>query len=139
VLDPRAGPEDLLRAIAATAATPGGNNLIHPSQLLVLLNPGQAGMLSRAGWSKRDVQEFLFETARHPLELVRRHERATLPPEFLTLARVPVMRSPDDAIVVVCGGTGTFAMVGVPWGLSKAVTRPVTLKDGSPLRSIRRG
>jgi hypothetical protein len=94
-------------------------------------------MLSKAGWSKRDVQEFLFETARHPVELVRRQERATFPPEFLNLPRVPVMRSPDDAIVVVCGGTGTFSMVGVPWGLSKAVSRPVTLKDASPLRTLR--
>jgi hypothetical protein len=137
VMDPRSTPEELLKAIAATAATPGGNNLIHPSQLLVLLNPGQARMLSKAGWSKRDVQEFLFETARHPVELVRRQERATFPPEFLNLPRVPVMRSPDDAIVVVCGGTGTFSMVGVPWGLSKAVSRPVTLKDASPLRTLR--
>ena len=67
VMDPRSGPEDLLKAIAATAATPGGNNLIHPSQLLVLLNPGQARMLARAGWSKRDVQEFLFNATSRDL------------------------------------------------------------------------
>jgi hypothetical protein len=137
VMDPRASPEELLEAIAATAATRGGNNMIHPAQLLVLLNPTQARMLSKAGWSKRDVQEFLFETARHPAELVRRQERATLPPEFLDLPRVPVMRSPDDAIIVVCGGAGTFAMVGIPWGLSRAVSRPVQLEDGSTLRTLK--
>lgn len=36
VLDPRLGPEDLLRTIAAVAATRGGNNAIHPSQFLVI-------------------------------------------------------------------------------------------------------
>ena len=138
VLDPRSGPEDLLRVIAATAATPGGNNLVHLGQILVLLNPGQARMIAKAGWSKRDVKEFLYETARHPVELSERQGRATFPPYFLKLPLVPVMRSPEDVIVVVCGGKGTHAMVGVPWGLSKAVSRPVTLKDGSPLRTLKK-
>lgn len=137
VLDPRTGTEGLLRTIAATAATPGGNNLVHLGQILVLLNPGQARMIAKAGWSKRDVQEFLFEMARHPGEVARSQERATYPPYFVHLPRVPVMRSPDDVIVVVCGGKGTHAMVGVPWGLAQAVSRPVTAKDGTPLRSLK--
>jgi hypothetical protein len=137
VLDPRAGPEDLLRAIAATGATLGGNNRVHPGQLLVILNPSQAAMISRAGWTKRHVKEFLFEIARHPSEVIRGQERATFPPHFMKLREVPVMRSPDDAIVVVCGGRGTHAMVGVPWGLAQAVSRPVVQKDGSPLRTLR--
>ncbi|RPI46998.1 MAG: hypothetical protein EHM59_05865 [Betaproteobacteria bacterium] len=137
VLDPRSGPEDLLRVIAATAATRGGNNLIHPSQLLVMLTPSQASMISQAGWSKRDVKEFLFETARHPVERIQRHERGTYPPYFLKLDHVPVMRSPDDVILVVCGAKGTQAMVAVPWGLSRAVSRPVVFKDGSPIRTVK--
>lgn len=139
VLDPRTGPEALLRTIAATAATPGGNNMVHLGQILVLLNPGQARLIAKAGWSKRDVREFLFEVARHPVEAVRHQERATYPPYFLQLPRVPVMRSPDDVIVVVCGGRGTHAMVGVPWGLARAVSRPVTRRDGTPLRSLKEG
>jgi hypothetical protein len=138
VLDPRAGPEELLRTIAATAATPGGNNLVHLGQLLVMLNPRQARMIAKAGWSKRDVKEFLFETARHPVELAKlQGGRASFPPYFLKLPQVPVMRSPDDVIVVVCGGNGGHAMVGVPWGRAKAVSRPVVLKDGSPLRTLK--
>lgn len=137
VLDPRGGPEELLKSIAAVAATPGGNNLLHPSQLLVILNPSQARKIANTGWSKRNVKEFLFETARNPVELAQRQARATFPPEFLKLPRVPVMRSPDDVILVVCGGAGGHAMVGVPWGLAQAVSRPVTRKDGSPLRSLK--
>jgi hypothetical protein len=45
------------------------------------------------------------------------------------------MRSPDDALVIVCGSKArNFAMIGIPWGLSKAVSRPVMRKDGSPVR-----
>ena len=139
VLDPRSGPEELLRAIAATAATRGGNNLIHPSQLLVMLTPSQAAMIAAAGWSKRDVKEFLFETARHPVELIQRHERGTYPPYFLALTQVPVMRSPEDVLLVVCGARGTQAMVAVPWGLSRAVSRPVVFRDGAPIRTLKDG
>jgi hypothetical protein len=137
VLDPRSGPEGLLKAIAATAATLGGNTLIHPGSLLVMLNPSQAKMIAEAGWSKRRVKEFLFDTARHPIELIQKTTRGTFPPEFLKLSRVPVMRSPDDVILVVCGGGEGHAMVGVPWGLAQAVTRPVTLKDGTPLKTLK--
>ena len=135
VLDPRGGPEDLLRTIAAVAATPGGNNHINLEQLLVILNPSQAGMLSRAGWSKRDVREFLFECARHPVEFVAPvADRFSYPPYYLKLDQVPVMRSPDDVILVVCGGGNGHAMVGIPWGRAKAVSRPVSYRDGSPRR-----
>ena len=137
VLDPRGGPEDLLRTIAAVAATPGGNNLVYLGQLLVMLNVSQAARIAKAGWSKRDVKEFLFETARHPVELASQQARATFPPYFLKLPQVPVMRSPDDVILVVCGGKGGHAMVGVPWGFSKSASRAVTLKDGSPLLTLK--
>ena len=138
VIAPHAGgPEPLLRTIASTAATQGGNNATYLGQLLIMLNPGQARMIAQAGWSKRDVREFLFETARHPVEFaIQQKGRAIYPPYFLELSRVPVMRSPDDVIVVVCGGEGPHAMVGVPWGLAAAVSRPVTLKDGRPLRTV---
>ena len=79
----------------------------------------------------------MFENARHPVELINRSERGTFPPEFLKMSRVPVMRSPDDVFVVVCGGGEGHAMVGVPWGLAQAVTRAVTLKDGAPLRTLK--
>lgn len=48
------------------------------------------------------------------------------------------MRSAEDAIVIVCGGRGPHAMVGVPWGPARAVSRPVTLKDGTPLRTLKK-
>ena len=138
VLDPRAGPEDLLRTIAATAATPGGNSLVHLGQLLVILNPGQAEKVAKAGWSKQDVKEFLFETARHPLELARQQgARASFPPYFLKLPRVPVMKSAEDVIVVVCGGRGGHAMVGVPWGRARAVSRPVAMRNGTPILNLK--
>ena len=127
--------ENLLKAIA-TVASAGGNNLVYPGHLLVILNPTQARMIEQAGWSKRDIKEFLFEHARQPVEVARRRHRNTFPPHFLEMPQVPVMRSPDDVILVVCGGDGGHAMVGVPWGLAQAVSRPVVFKDGTPVRAM---
>jgi hypothetical protein len=136
VLDPRTGPEGFLKVMAATAATPGGNNMTHLGQLIVFLNPDQAAMLSGAGWSKRDIQEFLFETARLPAEASSRRLRHVFPPYFHQLKMVPVMRSPEDVIVVVCGRRGPHAMVAIPWGLSSAINRPVSRKDGTPILTL---
>lgn len=132
------GPEPLLGAIASTAATKGGNNRVHLGQLLVFLNPDHAKSIADAGWSKQNVKEYLFEKARHPIADIRPElARANFPPQFLALSEVPVMRSPEDVIVVVCGGRGPHSMVAVPWGMGSAVSRPVTRKDGTPLRSVR--
>ena len=137
VLDPRSGPEGFLKAIAGTAATPGGNNMTHLGQIIVFLNPDQAQMLAGAGWSKRDIQEFLFGTARLPQDASKRRLRPVFPPHFHQLAMVPVMLSPDDVIVLVCGRGGPHAMVAIPWGLSSAISRPVSWKDGSPILTLK--
>jgi hypothetical protein len=137
VLDPRSGPEGFLKTIAGTAATPGGNNMTHLGQIIVFLNPDQAEMLAAASWSKRDIQEFLFETARLPQDASQRRLRPVFPPHFHELAMVPVMLSPDDVIVLVCGRGGPHAMVAIPWGLSSAINRPVSWKDGSPILTFK--
>jgi hypothetical protein len=137
VLDPRTGPEGFMKVMAAVAATPGGNNMTHLGELIVFLNPDQAEMLAGAGWSKRDVQEFLFETARLPQDATTRRLRDIFPPHFHELKMVPVMRSPDDVIVVVCGRRGPHAMVAIPWGLAASITRPVLRQDGTPILAQR--
>lgn len=132
------GPEALLKAVASTAATLGGNNIAHPGEILVLLNPSHAKLVASAGWSKQDVQNFLFEVARHPVEVATAHaSRSSWPAYFAKLDRVPVMRGPEDVIIVVCGGQGPQSMVAVPWGLAHVESRPVVLKDGTPVRSLK--
>lgn len=132
------GPEAFLRAVGSTAATLGGSNMTLLGPLLVLLNPGYARMIADFNWTKRNVKEYLFEIARHPVEDVRQESARLLgfPAHFLSLKQVPVMRSADDVIVIVCGGMGRHSMVAVPWGLAGAASRPVTFKDGTPRRSL---
>jgi hypothetical protein len=130
--------EGLLQSIADVAATLGGNNAYVPAELLVLLNPEHAQIIHAAGWSKTDVQRYLFDHARNPRQLLEgRGITPIRPASFETVDAIPVVPGPDDVLVMVAGTIGPHSMVGIPWGYSRAVTKAVTLQNGQPLRHIR--
>jgi hypothetical protein len=130
-------PEGVLGTVASVAATLGGNNAYVPGELLLLLGPDHAQIIARAGWSKHDVQTFLFEHAR--LDGTRLIGRGVPPIPPRTLhpdERVPIVAAPSDILIVVAGGDGPHSMVGIPWGFARAITRPVALIDGRPIRTL---
>jgi hypothetical protein len=130
-------PEGLLRSIADVAATLGGNNAYVPAELLILLNPEHARLIHAAGWGKADVQRYVFEQARNPRQLLAgRGITPIRPQEWDNLDDVPVVLSPEHVLVLVAGTVGPHSMVGIPWGFSRAVSKPVTLRDGKPARRV---
>ena len=101
-------------------------------QFTLLLPPGHAQTLADGGWTKADVASYLYEYARAP---------AYRTPDFwgvpgMMRARpplnaedpVPLLRSPDSLRIVVVGGPGVF--MGLAYGASPWVTKPVTLPTG---------
>jgi hypothetical protein len=59
---------NLLTTIADTAATMGMNNLyLNDTEMLIVLGPEHAATIASEGWTKPDVQQFLFEQARVPV------------------------------------------------------------------------
>src|SRR5690606_19140479 len=59
-------PEALLTGVARACATIHSNSAFMPSaQTVVFLNPAHARLIASAGWSKADVQRFLYEHARN--------------------------------------------------------------------------
>lgn len=119
-------PEGLLTGVAAVAATIGGNNAYIPAELVVLLNPEHAALIAGAGWTKRDVQLFLWDEARVPADQV---SGRGLPPQRRPANVrgdwIPVVDEPSDIIIVVAGGPGPQSMVAIPWGFAKGVWRPL--------------
>ena len=125
-------PEGILLGIASQASTLGGNNCYWPGNLYVLLGPDHADIVYRAGWSEADIRLFLYDHARNPLETVdpeiaHRGITPRWPKWWKSPAggMVPVVLTPDDIRVIVAGGGGPHSMVIKPWGISRAVTRPV--------------
>lgn len=122
--DPRELCETYAAAIRANMLTYS----IWPGNYALVIAPQQREVFARAGWTKRDVRERVFERAR-----VRRGEWATVGKTAIAGRKDPdaeyrALRTPDDLLVVAAGGpAGGFAAIVPPWyGVkSLAVTRVV--------------
>ena len=129
----------ILATVADTMATRGNNNMYRAGEMAVVIGPEHAETLRAEGWSKADVRQFLFDTARRPLRDLRDggefYGDKTFDlywPRWVDRAdddaRIPVVRGPQDLIVFVAGGSvGRFSAVLPGWGAlgSRSLTKKV--------------
>jgi hypothetical protein len=119
--------------IASVMTTLGSNNApMVDSEFFVVLCPEHAAQAALEGWSREDVQLFLYQQARMPLGLRREHfsgwgwespwVRSMEDPNAL----MPMTTRPDNIRVLVAGGGGKHSCVIPAWGgISRSVTAPV--------------
>ena len=119
----------------ADVATSLGSNVgwyLSQSQLLVVLGPEHAATIAADGFSRADVQRFVFEHARLPLGRMKlggmwgMHDW----PEWMAKAtddtvRLPRVPSAEDVYVMVGGGSGKHSCVVPNCTFSRAVSRPL--------------
>jgi hypothetical protein len=124
----------ILNNVSDVAATLGSNVgwYFSQSQLLVVLGPEHAATIAADGFSRADVQRFVFEHARLPLARLKlggmwgMHDwpswmqRAT--DDSVALPQVP---SPEDVLVMVGGGSGKHSSVVPNCTFSRAVSRVI--------------
>lgn len=139
-------PHLFLGSAASVMATLGGNGLYmsgRPSEQMLVMPSECAQWLAEFGWSKSDVKMFLFENARKPLRELRNRGGwgKCPPPKFVDLenddAMVPIVGRPEDVLVLVAGGYQRHMNAIPTSGHSLSVTRPITLKDGTAIRSTK--
>jgi hypothetical protein len=121
-------PTALLDTFASTMTGWAANAAYVPhTETALLLNPEHATLLADAGWTKHDIRQYLFETARNPrADLLGRGLAPHWPAWARELDRVPIVPGPDALLVAVVGGSGPASQFTPPWGYSRAVTVPVT-------------
>ncbi|MDO8531681.1 MAG: hypothetical protein Q7T26_05880 [Dehalococcoidia bacterium] len=146
------GPGDahcILNSLSDSMAVLGNNNTHIGGWMLVVIGPRAAAHLVKGGFtSKKQVKEYLFEKARIPVAKLRRgpgvgRDQATDAPTWLRWpidpedddARVPVVRRPEDFVIMVAGGWGAaaaFCAICPGWGYmgGQLVTRLVTPPGG---------
>jgi hypothetical protein len=133
----------ILNNVADTAATLGSNVgwYFSQSQLLVALGPEHAATVAADGFSRADVQRFLFEHARLPLKRLRLGGMWGIHDWPLWMQRVtddeallPMVPTPEDILVMVAGGAGKHSAVIPNCTFSRAVSRPVTRVSAQPSR-----
>ena len=124
----------ILTTVCDTAVSLGSNVgwYFSQSQLLVVLGPEHARTIADDGFTRADVQRFVYEHARLPLGRLKlagmwgMHDwpawmNAVAAPDAL----MPQVPSPDDVFVAVAGGSGKHSAVVPNCTFSRAVSRPI--------------
>jgi hypothetical protein len=126
--------KELLKTITGTMLHPGSNHhQFHVTEPFLALSPEHAAVLSRSGFTRESLQEFLFEHARLPIsaysqEKVDRYLVRVRPDWFGPANQggvVPLAESPDAFQIAVVGGPGTHSMFVPSFGGTVAVSTVV--------------
>jgi hypothetical protein len=123
-------PAGILERMATVVAQLGSNNApVSSAEIFVALCPEHAVTMAEAGWSRDDVQHFLFEKARLPARAMRAAFDPPLWEPWMHAvaddALLPITGHPDNYRVLVAGGPGKHSSVLLSWGVTKSVTLPL--------------
>lgn len=120
---------ELLTVAADVFATVGNNNTHHThGEICIVFGPEHAETIARHGWSREDVQWFLYDNARNDLESLRTagitdnytwHHRFEMKNDK---AMIPLVETPEDVTVIVAGGAGKHSMALHSFGETRSVT-----------------
>ena len=124
----------ILNNVSDVAATLGSNVgwYFSQSQLLVVLGPEHAATIAADGFTKADVQRFVFDHARLPLGRLKLGGMWSMRdwPVWMQKATddsvmLPQVPSVDDIFVMVAGGSGKHSAVIPNCTFSRAVSRVI--------------
>jgi hypothetical protein len=100
----------------------------------VVLGPEHARTIAGDGFTRADVQRFVFEHARLPLRTLRlggmwgmQDWPAWMRAVTDDAALLPQVPSPEDVLLMVAGGSGKHSAIVPNCTFSRAVSRPVPL------------
>jgi hypothetical protein len=121
-------PREILETYAAAIRANMLTYSIWAGNYAIVMAKQQRDVIAAAGWSKKDIREYIFESAR-----VRRAEWRAVGKSAIAARKdedkvYTALRAPDDLLVVAAGGpAGGFGAVVPPWygAKSLAVTQRV--------------
>jgi hypothetical protein len=134
------GVLDTIVAAMRYAGTPIYHQMRHGIPVVVALGPEHAQEIAQAGFSRRQVREYIHAHARLPVrELAGRgyylpDAWAGLVDEADPEARVPIVKSPDEVWLVVAGGDGRHSSWMPAWNVCRGATEVIEEVSPSPPR-----
>ena len=109
-------PRELLETYAAAIRANMLTYSIWPGNYALVIARQQREAIAAAGWSKKDVREYVFESARVKRSEWRAVGKSAIAPRRDEEQVYAALRSPDDLLVVAAGGpAGGFGVVVPPW------------------------
>jgi hypothetical protein len=118
--------EELLTCLAHAMGRFGSANLLFGGRPAVALAPELADIVARDGWSKRRVQDFLFENARLDFSLLppnQRERHLVARVGWTDAERLPICDRPEHISVLVMGGPGPHEVFLPTFGSSRPVSK----------------
>jgi len=122
---------DILANLGATLTLRGTNFLQTGGEVLILFCPEHARSLSDEGYSRRSIQEELFDIARTPAADIPeatlaalKWRRSRFPTTFVG-GDVRALDLPENAVIAVAGGPGKHTVVVYSLSSTMSVTRPI--------------
>lgn len=135
-------PRGVLFTFAQTMSTIGTNNAYcQPADFVLTISPEHATVVADHGFTRQDVMQYLFERCRIPYKHWKLGGMiGMLPqPKHLEAADddypVPILKTVEDAHVVVAGGAGRHSAWMPTFGISRISNRVVSGPDGTALRA----
>jgi len=127
--------ESVLNTLAQTLATVGNNNLYVGGDHFVVFGPEHARLVADSGFSREDVQGYLFEHARVPVSRISEQKLAELTSwggyaDRLAEwgGRIPLAREPQLLRVLVAGGAGKHSCWIPTFAVGYSQTRRIDLE-----------
>jgi hypothetical protein len=127
--------EGFLRVAADVLRTLGSNvwfiSWHNQKELMLVLGPEHAATIAGSGWSRRAVQEYLYESIsrrRDELALGGMYGMRDWTPELNNSSlddRVPAVPRPEDILVLVAGGEGKHSAALPSFGATVSVTHKI--------------
>jgi hypothetical protein len=123
-------PALILDKIASAMTSLGMNNSpISQAEFFIVLGPEHAASLAQRAMTRKDVQSYLFDHARMPAHVFRKHFEELAWSQWMKIVDddhlLPMTAEPDNIRVVVAGGPGKHSLVVPSWGMTRSVTLPV--------------
>lgn len=125
----------VLDVVSSVFATLGNNNsYFNAGQLLLVMGPEHAERVAQEGWALDEVRQYLFQHCRLRSDRLKACGKfpKLVSRRFNTLdeqALVPMMATPADMLIMVAGGAGQHSMAVHSFGITRAVTRPITIRS----------
>jgi hypothetical protein len=123
-------PALILGKIASAMTSLGQNNApISQGEYFVVLGPEHAASLAERGFTREDVQSYLFDHARVRAGVFRRHFEELAWAQWMKAVDddhlLPMTATADNIRVLVAGGPGKHSLLVPSWGMTRSVTLPV--------------
>lgn len=123
-------PALILDKIASAMTSLGQNNApISQAEYFIILGPEHAASIAERAMTRRDVSDYLFNAARLPAHVFRRHFQELAWANWMKAVDddqlLPMTGDAENIRVLVAGGPGKHSLVVPSWGMTRSATLPV--------------